>query len=481
MNGIATFDDRISQLDVGLFEKIDTQTSHKERRSLLALQRCVRKQFKHYSYLEIGSHLGGSIQPYFIDEKCRRIYSIDKRPAAQPDERGGLYEYQNNSTQRMLDLLSEQYPEGDLNKLVTFDTGSDEVDPKAIQSAPQLCFIDGEHTNHAVYQDFEFCIQVASDNAILAFHDANFVFKGLQKIEATLNQQKVAYRSFSLGGSVYVILLGKAIEWYSDALVPFSKDKNKFFQRSAKNLKKLRLQRRYPGLYQVFEKSKKTAFYRTLRNNAKKILVKAGLKKTPKPFMELSEGHLGGYILNKPAPGTWCPEIWDWCIKELGVKSMIDVGCGLGFVMEYFAQSGIEVMGVDGSPSAIEKNVMAPDQLHQHDFTKGPWAPAKKYDLVWSSEFLEHVEQQYEPNFFATFECAQKYLMVTFAVPGQGGHHHVNEQHGEYWIDRFAQIGFQYEEELTQKARRMLPQEGMQGMQFRGKGLVFSRIRQLDA
>ncbi|MEM9822423.1 MAG: methyltransferase domain-containing protein [Bacteroidota bacterium] len=476
MNDIAPFSQRIDRLDVGLFEKIDTQTSHKERRSLLALQRCIRKQFSSYIYLEIGSHLGGSIQPYFVDEQCQLIYSIDKRPLAQPDERGGLYEYHNNSTQRMLDLLEENYPSGSLKKLVTFDTGTDEVDPQVIEPRPNICFIDGEHTNQAVYQDFKFCQQVATSDAVLVFHDANFVFKGLQRIEAELAQNGTAYRAYVLGGSVYVILLGQSIDWFGEQLAAFSKDKARFFQRSAKSLKKLRLQRRYPALYQIYDKNKHQPMIKSLKRTAKKVLVKMGLKQPARHYMEISEGHLGGYIIDKPAPGTWCPEIWDWCVKDLGVESMLDVGCGMGFVMEYFAQSGVASFGVDGSPSAIEKNVMDAALLKKHDFTLGPWQPERAYDLVWSSEFLEHVEQQYEPNFFVTFQAARKYLMVTFAVPGQGGHHHVNEQYGEYWIKRFAEIGFAYDDELTQKARQLLPQQGMKGMQFRDKGLVFKRV-----
>lgn len=212
-----------------------------------------------------------------------------------------------------------------------------------------------------------------------------------------------------------------------------------------------------------------------IKRKAKKVLIKVGLKKKRKPFMELTEGHLGGYILDKAAPGTWCPEIWDWSINELGIKSMLDIGCGLGHVMSYYQDKGIEVFGVDGSPSAIAKNILSTEFLHQHDYATGKWEPAKKYDLIWSSEFLEHVEQKYEENFLATFKYAEKYIMVTFAIPGQTGHHHVNLQYGPYWIDKFDAIGFKYEEELTQKARNFLPKEGLQGMQFRDKGLVFSR------
>lgn len=210
-----------------------------------------------------------------------------------------------------------------------------------------------------------------------------------------------------------------------------------------------------------------------LKRKIKKNLRVVGI--LPSYPMKNDEGHLGGYIIGKPAPGTWCTEIWDWSKNELGVESVLDVGCGLGYTMEYFASLDIDVLGVDGSPSAIRDNVM-PNKVHQHDYSTAKWIPPKKIDLVWSSEFLEHVEQQYEPNFFETFKYASKFLMVTFAVPGQTGHHHVNEQEEAYWIEKIEAIGFKYDKKLTIYARNLLPKKGLRGKQFRGKGLVFRKI-----
>lgn len=212
-----------------------------------------------------------------------------------------------------------------------------------------------------------------------------------------------------------------------------------------------------------------------IKRKVKRTLVKLGLRPHPNA-MEVSEGHLGGFLLNKPAPGTWCPEIWDWSVSELGVKSMLDVGCGLGYVMQYFQKAGVETFGVDGSPSAIQKNIMPADRLTKHDFNSGAWKPERGFDLIWSSEFVEHVEQQYEPNFFETFKAASKYLLITFAVPGQGGHHHVNEQYEDYWVEKIEALGFEYDAKLTMHARNLLPQEDITGMQFRDKGLLFRRV-----
>jgi SAM-dependent methyltransferase len=215
---------------------------------------------------------------------------------------------------------------------------------------------------------------------------------------------------------------------------------------------------------------------KSIEKAVKKTLIRLGLKQPIIPRIEISEGHLGGYVIGKPAPGTWCPEIWDWSIRELGIGSMLDVGCGLGYVMEYFEQQGIVVAGVDGSPSAIAKSIM-PQHTVQHDYTLGKWLPKQPYDLIWSSEFLEHVEEAYIPHFMATFQAAKKYIFVTFAVPGQQGHHHVNLQYADYWIEKFRAIGFGYDEQLTKQARNLLPPSGMRGMQFRDKGLIFKKMQ----
>lgn len=190
--------------------------------------------------------------------------------------------------------------------------------------------------------------------------------------------------------------------------------------------------------------------------------------------IQKSEGHLGGYIIGQPAPGTWCPGVWDWLIEEHGIKSMLDIGCGLGYVMKYFHEKGCDVFGVDGSPSAIENNIMK-DHVYKHDFTSSPWIPERDYDLIWSAEFLEHVEEEYMSNYMVAFSKAMKFVVVTYAMPGQGGHHHVNENTEEYWVEKFKLIGFFIDRDLTKTARTLVPAEGTEGKQFRKKGIVFRR------
>ena len=67
----------------------------------------------------------------------------------------------------------------------------------------------------------------------------------------------------------------------------------------------------------------------------------------------------------------------------------------------------------------------------------------KKFDLVYSTEFFEHVDKIYMDNFLCLFKNA-KYAFVSAAPPGQGGHHHVNEQPKQFWIDALKEYGLKY-------------------------------------
>lgn len=200
----AQFDEQIARVDLRLFENIESQTSDLDKRSLLACQLAVRTLKANYTYLEIGSYLGGSLQPYLVDPRCSLIYSVDKRPPVQADERGINYEYHNNSTQRMLDNLRPIYAPG-LDKLSCIDDDGSNIDPARILPKPQICFIDGEHTDEACFRDFLFCLNVLDHDGLLVFHDSPIVYNGLSHIVDYLNEQNVRFHAYSLPETVFVI------------------------------------------------------------------------------------------------------------------------------------------------------------------------------------------------------------------------------------------------------------------------------------
>jgi len=131
-----------------------------------------------------------------------------------------------------------------------------------------------------------------------------------------------------------------------------------------------------------------------------------------------------------------------YLIDNLEIKSVVDIGCGLGGMIQCCLNEGIEdVIGLDGD-FTIER----PDQIALrtaiHDFTTGPYHLDKIYDLAWTVEFVEHVEEKYMQNFIDVFKQC-KYVLMTHAFPGQPGHHHVNCQHADYWLNVMEKNGFE--------------------------------------
>jgi SAM-dependent methyltransferase len=193
------------------------------------------------------------------------------------------------------------------------------------------------------------------------------------------------------------------------------------------------------------------------------------------------EGHLGGYVRSdsKPAPSglrvdhgdprTWNPRLWRWVVETLGVRSVLDVGCGEGHSARLFRGLGCEVVAVDGSRQARRDSVI-PEAHLVHDFITGPFVPGRDFDLVWSCEFVEHVEERYSPNFLETFCASRKYILMTYAAPGQPGWHHVNCQPAAYWAAKLRERSFLFDQELTRRSREVA-EEG----HYRYKGLAFVR------
>jgi hypothetical protein len=144
----------------------------------------------------------------------------------------------------------------------------------------------------------------------------------------------------------------------------------------------------------------------------------------------------------------------DWAIQEFNVKSMLDVGCGIGGMVETAINNGLEAHGIDGDELKAAPKWFNKDFFTLWDFQEGPAPVNKRYDLCWSVEFVEHVYEQYIPNYIQAFQQCD-ILFMTHAVPGQGGYHHVNEQHEPYWIEQIEKYNFKFSREHTEKLREI--------------------------
>lgn len=126
------------------------------------------------------------------------------------------------------------------------------------------------------------------------------------------------------------------------------------------------------------------------------------------------------------------------------VRSVLDVGCGIGTWLAAFAEAGVaDLVGVDGDYVDRSQLLMAPDAFVPHDLGE-PLHLGRTFDLVVSLEVAEHVSADRAATFVTSLcDHAGEAVLFSAAPPGQGGKHHVNEQWPSYWIPRFAERGFQ--------------------------------------
>ena len=224
---ILDFEQRIKDLDLSLFGGVFCQSDVDDQMSWLAVQRSIRQMWPRYVYLEIGSHLGGSLQQHLLDPFCLKIISIDKRPEWQPDDRGKPCLYPDNSTARMIENLRAIAPEN-ISKIQCFDCDAKDIDVGEITTPVHICFIDGEHTRSAVLSDFEFCLKVCDKAGVICFHDARVIWPALGAIMASLRRRGYRFEAYKLPGETFAICFGNCPVMHDEFIVKSGMDARQF-------------------------------------------------------------------------------------------------------------------------------------------------------------------------------------------------------------------------------------------------------------
>src|SRR5262249_61896633 len=97
------FRQMLPEPDISFFDAVPTQLLPGDRRSILTVQQVTAERLGRYAYLEIGSYLGGSLQPHLLDDRCVALYSTHPRPQPQPAQRGQDFPCQNAPAQHTVD------------------------------------------------------------------------------------------------------------------------------------------------------------------------------------------------------------------------------------------------------------------------------------------------------------------------------------------------------------------------------------------
>ncbi len=169
-------------------------------------------------------------------------------------------------------------------------------------------------------------------------------------------------------------------------------------------------------------------------------------------------------------------DIADILSKLLDFSSVLDLGCGNGFILASLKDHGKTVCGIDGSAHALET---APHELNEflslYDLTEPLYLG--KFDLVICTEVAEHLDAQFSDILIDNI-CGNSKGLVYFtaATPGQGGYCHINEQPHSYWIQEFDERGFCLHHELTYSIRGELNKSVHDVWWFAQNSMIFCRL-----
>jgi hypothetical protein len=162
---------------------------------------------------------------------------------------------------------------------------------------------------------------------------------------------------------------------------------------------------------------------------------------------------------------TFCPVLWHYLIERFAVESILDVGCGEGHAVHWFSRHGVFAHGIDGLDANVRRAVVP---IARHDLKAGPYV--MPVDLVWSCEVAEHIAPEHLAHYLATLANGNV-IAMTHAVPGQGGHHHVNCQPAEYWVEQLGAYGYRLCED--NQVFRDIAAKDQTWNHFQSNGLVF--------
>lgn len=137
-------------------------------------------------------------------------------------------------------------------------------------------------------------------------------------------------------------------------------------------------------------------------------------------------------------------KVLSYIFSFIEVKSMCDVGCGVGTWLSQgcgILGKDIKICGLDGDYVnreylQIEQNEFIPSNLEKRINLN------RRFDLVITLEVAEHLPPQRAKTFVEDLTKLGDVILFSAAIPRQGGLGHINEQPLSYWVEKFAECGY---------------------------------------
>ena len=144
-------------------------------------------------------------------------------------------------------------------------------------------------------------------------------------------------------------------------------------------------------------------------------------------------------------------EIIPIVLELINLKSVVDVGCGVGDWLSVF-KNEFNIKNIFGIDYFVEKSLL---KIPMKDFYEMDLLDPKEFpfacDLVMCLEVAEHLKEENADKLIDFLVSLADVILFSSAIPYQGGTNHINEQFLPYWIKKFKERDYYFVDCIRKK------------------------------
>jgi SAM-dependent methyltransferase len=141
-------------------------------------------------------------------------------------------------------------------------------------------------------------------------------------------------------------------------------------------------------------------------------------------------------------------------VDTLRPASVVDAGCGTGVLLDQLRSLGVHGRGLEYAEAALRMCLDRQLEVIKFDLTNDQLPPGfGTADVVISLEVGQQLPPAGADRYVGLLCQLADVIIFSSGVPGQGDRRVLNEQPHQYWVDKFRQHGYRFDEVVSYRWR----------------------------